>query len=92
MPLLLGFSLMGGGHKNDQIKCKNYDVEIEYEGKVIIGCIDFDDKIWCWQLRNSEILSPTTNCHHLIKVTWKKWLKTSTDTKSLTNLLVTSSR
>ena len=24
---------MGGGHKNDQIKCKNYDVEIEYEGK-----------------------------------------------------------
>ena len=25
---------MGGGHKNDQIKCKNYDVEIEYEGTV----------------------------------------------------------
>ena len=26
---------MGGGHKNDQINCKNYDVEIEYEGKVM---------------------------------------------------------
>ena len=38
---------MGGGHKNDQIKCKNYDVEIEYEGKVIFGCIDFDDIICC---------------------------------------------
>ena len=30
--LFQGFSLMGGGHKNDQIKCNNYDVEIEYEG------------------------------------------------------------
>ena len=66
MTLLLGFSLMGGGHKNDQIKCKNYDVEIEYEGKVIIGCIDFDDKICCWQLRNCEIPSPTTNFHQLL--------------------------
>ena len=55
---------MGGGHKNDQIKCKNYDVEIEYEGIVIFGCIDFDGKICCWQLRNSEILSQTTICNH----------------------------
>ena len=28
---------MGGGHKNDQIKCKSYDVEIEYEGEVIFA-------------------------------------------------------
>ena len=25
---------MGGGHRNDQIRCQNYDVEIEYEGIV----------------------------------------------------------
>ena len=33
--LYSGFSLMGGGHRNDQIRCQNYDVEIEYEGIVI---------------------------------------------------------
>ena len=31
---------MGGGHKNDQIKCQNYDVEIEYEG--IVSCDKID--------------------------------------------------
>ena len=25
---------MGGGHRNDQIRCQNYNVEIEYEGIV----------------------------------------------------------
>ena len=40
---------MGGGHKNDQVKCRNYDVEIEYEGKVGIRQTDFGDKICCLQ-------------------------------------------
>ena len=40
---------MGGGHKNDQVKCRNYDVEIEYEGKVGIRLTDFGDKICCLQ-------------------------------------------
>ena len=41
---------MGGGHKNDQIKCKSYDVEIEYEGEVIFAATILTTA----KLRNSD--------------------------------------
>ena len=57
--LFLGFSLMGGGHKNDQIKCKNYDVEIEYEGKMFLGYLDVGDGF----LRHKMSSTTSNFCH-----------------------------